>query len=64
MLGLAPSLGCSATDAACLCRSADFGYGVRDCANEACGDAATAQQVIAYGTQYCECKFSFISTST
>lgn len=53
MLALAPSLGCPDAQADCLCRNADFGFGVRDCANQACGDAAAAQQVIAYGTQYC-----------
>ena len=53
MLALAPSLGCPDAQADCLCRNADFGFGVRDCANQACGDAAAAQQVSAYGTQYC-----------
>ncbi|EME88316.1 uncharacterized protein MYCFIDRAFT_86075 [Pseudocercospora fijiensis CIRAD86] len=53
MLGLAPSLGCNSNDAACLCRNANFGYGVRDCANEACANAQDAQSVISYGTQYC-----------
>ncbi|PPJ54147.1 hypothetical protein CBER1_01053 [Cercospora berteroae] len=53
MLALAPSLGCPDAQADCLCRNADFGFGVRDCANQACGDASAAQQVIAYGTQYC-----------
>ncbi|KAF2215022.1 hypothetical protein CERZMDRAFT_120495 [Cercospora zeae-maydis SCOH1-5] len=53
MLALAPSLGCPDAQADCLCRNVDFGYGVRDCANQACPDASAAQQVIAYGTQYC-----------
>lgn len=36
MLDLAPELGCEAKDMACLCANMDFGYGVRDCATEAC----------------------------
>jgi len=54
MLGLATSsFGCGQGDVLCYCREPNFGYGVRDCANEACSaeDAAT---VIAFGTQYCQ----------
>jgi CFEM domain len=58
MLGLAPSLGCSANDAACLCKNANFGYGIRDCSNAACGEAV-ASTVIAYGNSYCSCESTF-----
>lgn len=57
MLGIANSqFGCGQGDVLCYCREPNFGYGVRDCANEACGsnDAST---VIAFGTQYCQSKF-------
>jgi hypothetical protein len=55
MLALAPSLGCSSTDAACLCKNVNFGYGIRDCSNAACG-TAIASTVIAFGNQYCSCE--------
>ncbi|KAH7021138.1 uncharacterized protein B0I36DRAFT_29356 [Microdochium trichocladiopsis] len=53
MLGLAGSLGCEATNAQCLCNNQDFAYGIRDCSRQACGDEQVANQVIAYGVQYC-----------
>lgn len=52
MLQKAPSLGCSSTDVACLCKNADFGYGLHDCTAEACGPADVAA-IVAYSTQYC-----------
>merc|ERR1712219_94592 len=52
MLGLAPSLGCGATDAACLCGNVNFAYGICDCSNAACG-SDVAPSVIAYGVAYC-----------
>lgn len=55
MLGLAPSLGCGATDAACLCSNVNFAYGIRDCSNAACG-SDVAPSVIAYGVAYCSCE--------
>jgi hypothetical protein len=55
MLALAPSLGCATPEAACLCHNVNFGYGIRDCSNEACG-AAVAATVIAYGNAYCACE--------
>jgi hypothetical protein len=56
MLALAPSLGCTSSDAACLCRNVNFGYGIRDCSTAACGGAEAAAPVIAYGATYCSCK--------
>ncbi|PVH88840.1 hypothetical protein DL98DRAFT_622456 [Cadophora sp. DSE1049] len=52
MLALAPSLGCSATDAACLCGNVNLAYGVRDCANEACS-SSDAPVVIDFIDSYC-----------
>jgi len=51
------ALGCaSAADSACLCANANFGYGVRDCSNGACGaDVAAASSAIAYGSALCSC---------
>jgi hypothetical protein len=51
------ALGCaSPTDSACLCANANFGYGIRDCSNGACGaDVAAASSAIAYGSAYCSC---------
>src|SRR3954468_19802922 len=53
MLGKAPSLGCAASDAACLCKNMNFYYGIRDCSSEACG-ADVSKQVVAFGTGYCK----------
>lgn len=55
MLGLAGALGCSNTDANCLCNNPDFGYGIRDCSNAACGPDV-ASSVIAFGEGYCSCR--------
>ncbi|KAF2639103.1 hypothetical protein P280DRAFT_470506, partial [Massarina eburnea CBS 473.64] len=53
MLSIATSeFGCGSGDVVCICSKSDFGYGVRDCANEACG-ASDAAKVISYGTTYC-----------
>merc|ERR1712000_586872 len=50
MLGLAPSLGCCATDAACLCGNVNFAYGIRDCSNAACGSDVGSATVITTAT--------------
>lgn len=53
MQGQYSTLGCASTsNAACLCSNANFGYGIRDCANGACG-TAVASTVIAFGSSYC-----------
>ena len=53
MIQIASSqLGCSAGNVTCYCTQPDFGYGVRDCANEAC-QSGEAQTVISFGTSYC-----------
>ncbi|KAI3316935.1 hypothetical protein HD806DRAFT_551279 [Xylariaceae sp. AK1471] len=46
------ALGCTSPDPYCLCNNVNFGYGIRDCANGACG-AAVGSTVIAYGSTYC-----------
>ena len=46
------ALGCASPAPSCLCKNANFGYGLRDCSNGACGMAA-ASSVIAYGSSYC-----------
>ncbi|KAH6619420.1 hypothetical protein B0J18DRAFT_492231 [Chaetomium sp. MPI-SDFR-AT-0129] len=57
MLSQYSTLGCaSPTDSACLCGNANFGYGVRDCSNGACGsNVADASSAIAYGSAFCSC---------
>lgn len=52
MLAQYSSLGCATPAPACLCRNVNFGFGLRDCANGACG-TAIASTVIAYGSSYC-----------
>ncbi|KAK3335209.1 CFEM domain-containing protein [Cercophora scortea] len=56
MVGLAEQLGCPPVngkpDTACLCSKPDFGYGIRDCASEACQQKDVAP-VINYGLSYC-----------
>lgn len=62
MLGIATSqFGCGQNDVLCYCREPNFGYGVRDCANEACG-SGEANTVIAFGTQYCQSEYTSSST--
>ena len=53
MLGLATQLGCTGPgDIACLCKTANFNYGIRDCIAQACppSDAATVRT---YAAQVC-----------
>ncbi|CZR67734.1 uncharacterized protein PAC_17633 [Phialocephala subalpina] len=52
MLAQYSSLGCASPAPACLCSNVNFGYGLRDCSNGACG-TAVASTVIAYGSSYC-----------
>ncbi|KAF2263217.1 CFEM-domain-containing protein [Lojkania enalia] len=62
MLAIANSqFGCSNGDIACYCNTPSFGYGVRDCSNEACPNAADANAVIAFGNAYCA---NFMATAT
>ena len=52
VIGQYSSLGCSSPDPSCLCSNVNFGYGIRDCSNGACG-TAVASTVIAYESAYC-----------
>lgn len=52
MLGQYSALGCASPQPTCLCKNANFGFGLRDCANGACG-TAVATTVISYGSAYC-----------
>lgn len=52
MLAQYQTLGCGTSDPACLCRNVNFGYGIRDCANGACG-TAVASTVISFESTYC-----------
>ncbi|KAF2016922.1 CFEM-domain-containing protein [Aaosphaeria arxii CBS 175.79] len=54
MVGIATSqFGCAVGDVSCYCNEARFGYGVRDCSNQACPSGDDANRVIAYGLNYC-----------
>lgn len=52
MLGQYASLGCSTEDPSCVCQNINFYYGIRDCANGACG-TEVASTVIAFESGYC-----------
>ena len=63
MLGQATNLGCdSSNDPACLCSSADFGYGIRDCAIQACPSGTDLGSIIQYGLDYCAAGMSSSTT--
>lgn len=66
MIQIASSqLGCSTGNVTCYCNEPDFGYGVRDCSNEACPNASDANEVIAYGLTYCrEALSSYSATAS
>ncbi|KAH9893798.1 hypothetical protein F4778DRAFT_784289 [Xylariomycetidae sp. FL2044] len=53
MNGQSGPLGCDDGDGVCLCEKADYSYGVRDCALQACGDASHAQQIIDWEVNQC-----------
>ena len=52
MLAQYSALGCASAAPSCLCQNVNFGYGLRDCSNGACG-TAVASTVIAFGSLYC-----------
>ena len=54
------SLGCATPEPACLCQNVNFGYGIRDCSNGACG-TAVASTVIAFEKRIlCICNCGFL----
>ncbi|KAH8743726.1 hypothetical protein F5882DRAFT_498637, partial [Hyaloscypha sp. PMI_1271] len=63
VIGQYSSLGCSSPDPSCLCSNVNFGYGIRDCSNGACG-TAIASTVIAYETAYCSSALATRSSAT
>ncbi|KAF2749157.1 hypothetical protein M011DRAFT_466276 [Sporormia fimetaria CBS 119925] len=64
MLSIANSgFGCGAGDVVCYCSNQDFGYGVRDCSNQACSSPEEAARVIQYGTDYCASALSGASST-
>ncbi|KAH8808627.1 hypothetical protein F5884DRAFT_792917 [Xylogone sp. PMI_703] len=52
MIGQYSTLGCASPQPTCLCQNVNFGYGIRDCANGACG-TAVGSTVISFGLSYC-----------
>ncbi|KAH7117069.1 hypothetical protein B0J11DRAFT_108603 [Dendryphion nanum] len=55
MIAIANSaFGCAAGDITCYCTNANFGYGVRDCSNQACSSQQEANRVIQFGASYCQ----------
>jgi len=70
MVGIAlTDFGCTIGDVACYCSNPRFGYGVRDCSNQACS-ASEAADAIGFANAYCagehlvHCKTSFLSILT
>lgn len=57
MLAKAEELGCEGTNIACLCLNEDFGNGIRDCTNEACGPNEDKKSVLSVGASFCAGKF-------
>lgn len=53
MIAQYSQLGCPSPDPACLCKKANFGYGVRDCANGACGAAVAPTVTNFANSHYC-----------
>jgi hypothetical protein len=52
MLAAAGDFGCGSTNITCLCADPRFGYGLRDCTNEACGSDVYSA-VSSYGVSVC-----------
>ncbi|KAK4042740.1 hypothetical protein C8A01DRAFT_33131 [Parachaetomium inaequale] len=53
MLAKAAELGCKQDDIACLCNNKDFGFGIRDCSLQVCGDVNQANIAIGWGNSLC-----------
>lgn len=55
MLDLAEDLGCSPTDAVCLCSNTSFGQGIYDCTYESndCASDRDKQRVVDAGQRFC-----------
>lgn len=53
VVSYAKAHGCATGGWACYCGQQSFGFGVRDCSNEACGGADKANSVISYAASSC-----------
>ncbi|KAK4202930.1 hypothetical protein QBC40DRAFT_319653 [Triangularia verruculosa] len=54
MVSLHANLGCEQPDdISCLCSKPDFGFGIRDCAVQACENVQQAERVISEGKDIC-----------
>ncbi|KAG9715460.1 hypothetical protein KCU75_g23783, partial [Aureobasidium melanogenum] len=63
MIGIALNqFHCNIGDVACYCSHPDFGYGVRDCSNQACS-ATEAAEAIGFANAYCAAAVSTASNS-
>lgn len=47
------TFGCTQGDQLCYCKNVNFGYGIRDCADQACPNAEAADTVKSYGLAFC-----------
>ncbi|KAK7564409.1 hypothetical protein BKA81DRAFT_405491 [Phyllosticta paracitricarpa] len=56
--------GCAQGNIVCYCEKVNYGYGIRDCANEACSSPVDAANVISYGSNYCAGALSSAAPST
>lgn len=56
--------GCAQGNILCYCEKVNYGYGVRDCANEACSSPQDAANVISYGSNYCAGALASAAPST
>ncbi|KAK7515260.1 uncharacterized protein IWZ02DRAFT_435715 [Phyllosticta citriasiana] len=56
--------GCAQGNIVCYCQKVNYGYGIRDCANEACSSPEDAANVISYGSNYCAGALSSAAPST
>jgi hypothetical protein len=53
MLNKGSEFNCSNGDLNCLCPQQNFGYGIRDCADQACSSASDATTVKNFGNTLC-----------
>lgn len=56
----ASELNCKSGDMACLCKSEDYSFGIRDCTKEAC-PSDDAEKVLKMALEKCPSKFLCIA---
>ncbi|KAL2020779.1 hypothetical protein VTK56DRAFT_7977 [Thermocarpiscus australiensis] len=54
MLAKCDELNCSPGDVVCLCSNVNFGYGIRDCSVQVCGNITLANIAIDWANKFCE----------